>query len=230
MRLASFAIGATTGSSTSNDRHHSTDMDTNVVVVPPLPLIDAARMLILDVVQSMSMEFTFALVFVASFLASRYLRAQSIPSGPVSDFPLSTPSEQSSAKPSPLPTPIHIQPTVDAAESPPPGVIKGVVRVLPLTPVAEEDDDSTSKPLERVKAITELTGSRYSAAVLAYSKLKDSGDLANLLVESSLHPSGRESVTEMYNSLALAAVRVGPKATTVTFDVRRCLRDMTDVG
>lgn len=37
-------------------------------------------MLIVGVVQSMPMQFTFAVVFVASFLASQYLRAQSIPS------------------------------------------------------------------------------------------------------------------------------------------------------
>ncbi|KAF4696620.1 hypothetical protein FOZ60_016628 [Perkinsus olseni] len=218
--LAPVALGASAGSATSNDRHHTADMDTNVVVVPPLPLIDAARMVIVDVVQSMSVEFTFALVFVASFLASRYLRAQSIPSGPISNSPLSTPSEQSSAKPSPLPAPIHIQPT-------------GVVRVTPLSPVAEEADDKTVKPFEELGTITELTGSRYTAAVSAYIKLRDSKGLSSLLIEP---PPGksleevREAATKMYHALALAAVRVGSKTPVMSFDVRRCLRDMTELG
>ncbi|KAF4720648.1 hypothetical protein FOZ63_023384 [Perkinsus olseni] len=231
--LAPVALGASAGSATSNDRHHTADMDTNVVVVPPLPLIDAARMVIVDVVQSMSVEFTFALVFVASFLASRYLRAQSIPSGPISNSPLSTPSEQSSAKPSPLPAPIHIQPAVDATESPPSEVVKGVVRVTPLSPVAEEADDKTVKPFDEVGTIAELTGSRYTAAVSAYIKLRDSKGLSSLLIEP---PPGRsleevrEAATKMYHALALAAVRVGSKTSVMSFDVRRCLKDMTELG
>ncbi|KAF4675325.1 hypothetical protein FOL47_007943 [Perkinsus chesapeaki] len=234
--LLQVAVGAPSSSSASNDRHHSSDMDSNVVVVPPLPLIDAARVVIMDVVQSMSVEFTFALVFVASFLASRYLRAQSIPSGPVSSSPLGTPSEQSSAKPSPLTAPIRICPEEELIDSPQsPEVLKGVVRVTPLSPVAEEADDETpSRPLDEIRAISELTGARYTAAVAAYCKLRDSGALLKILTEPSSSTASpediKEAVTGMFGALAVATVRVGSKTPVTSFTIKRCLKDMNTFG
>ncbi|KAF4699757.1 hypothetical protein FOZ62_021661, partial [Perkinsus olseni] len=69
--------------------------------------------------------------------------------------------------------------------------------------------------------------------VSAYIKLRDSKGLSSLLIEP---PPGksleevREAATKMYHALALAAVRVGSKTPVMSFDVRRCLRDMTELG